>query len=218
MLKFVDTAVAHVFKELYFRETGESLGEEVHRDVPEIEQRAPLDRAARRVLGRTRVGQPGLRRREGLDIARVVIPGRDAVHPAAVLRLEGLSDCGQCSLVPRERQSLRSGSGPDTGETEGHCTRRGAATMGQSAGGGHRSLVVKTYGRWSLLGLLSLPFALLMASRGMNGWQESAARDMADDAVAMARKGYRVVASGEHGIPRLGIAYHRVTYQLAERA
>lgn len=46
VLKLVDTAVAHLFKELYFRETGEWLGEEVHRDVPKIEQRAPLDRAA----------------------------------------------------------------------------------------------------------------------------------------------------------------------------
>lgn len=46
LLKLVDTAVAHLFKELYFRETGEWLGEEVHRDVPKIEQHAPLDRAA----------------------------------------------------------------------------------------------------------------------------------------------------------------------------
>jgi hypothetical protein len=34
-----------------------------------------------------------------------------------------------------------------------------------------------------------------------DGWQQSAARDMEDDAVAMARQGYRVVASGEYGIP-----------------
>ena len=46
LLKLVDTAVAHLFKELYFRETGEWLGEEVHRDVPKIEQLAPLVRAA----------------------------------------------------------------------------------------------------------------------------------------------------------------------------
>ena len=46
MLKLVDTDVAHLFKELTFRETGEWLGEEVHRDLPKIEQRAPLDRAA----------------------------------------------------------------------------------------------------------------------------------------------------------------------------
>jgi hypothetical protein len=36
VLKLVDTAVAHLFKELYFRETGEWLGEEVPRDVPKI--------------------------------------------------------------------------------------------------------------------------------------------------------------------------------------
>lgn len=46
MLKLVDTAVAHLFKELYFRETGEWLGEEVHRDVPKTEQHMPLVRAA----------------------------------------------------------------------------------------------------------------------------------------------------------------------------
>jgi len=90
--------------------------------------------------------------------------------------------------------------------------------MGKLAGGKHRGVVVKTYGRGSLLGLLSLPFAFLMASRGMNGWQASAARDMEDDAVTMARRGYRVVASGEYGFPRLGITYYRVTYQLVERS
>jgi len=81
-----------------------------------------------------------------------------------------------------------------------------------------KPIVVKTYGRGSLLGLLSLPFAFLMASRGMNGWQDSAARDMEDDAVAMARQGYRVVASGEYGIPRLGITHFKVTYQLVDQA
>ena len=65
-----------------------------------------------------------------------------------------------------------------------------------------KPIVVKTYRRGGLLGLLSLPFAFLMASRGMNGWQEFAARDMEDDAVAMARQGYRVVACGEYGIHR----------------
>lgn len=45
LLKLVDTAVAHLFKELYFRETGEWLGEEVHREAPKVEQRAPLDGA-----------------------------------------------------------------------------------------------------------------------------------------------------------------------------
>jgi len=90
--------------------------------------------------------------------------------------------------------------------------------MSKLAGGNRRGVVVKTYGRGSLFGLLSLPFAFLMASRGMSGWQESAAREMEDDAVAMARRGYRVVASGEYGLPRLGVIYYRVTYQLVERA
>ena len=80
-----------------------------------------------------------------------------------------------------------------------------------------KPIIAKTYDRGSLLGILSLPFAFLMASRGMNGWRESAARDMADDAVAMARQGFRVVASGEYGIPRLGITYFKVTYQLVDQ-
>jgi predicted dienelactone hydrolase len=95
---------------------------------------------------------------------------------------------------------------------------REALPMGQLARGKHRSVVVRTYGRGSLLGLLSLPLAFLMASRGMNGWQRSAARDMEDDAVAMARQGYRVVAAGEYGIPLLGITYYKVTYQLVDQA
>lgn len=46
LLKLVDTARAHLFKELYFRETGEWLGEEVHRDAPKTEARAAFERAA----------------------------------------------------------------------------------------------------------------------------------------------------------------------------
>jgi hypothetical protein len=90
--------------------------------------------------------------------------------------------------------------------------------MGRFGRGKPSDVVVKTYGRGSLLGFLSIPFAFLMASRGMHGWQESAARDMEDDAVAMARQGYRVVKSGEYGIPLLGITYYKVTYQLVDQA
>jgi hypothetical protein len=46
LLKVVDTARAHLFKELYFRETGEWLGEEVHQDTPKTETRATHERAA----------------------------------------------------------------------------------------------------------------------------------------------------------------------------
>ncbi len=37
---------------------------------------------------------------------------------------------------------------------------------------------------------------------------------MEDDAIAVSRQGYRVVASGEYGIPVLGITHFKVTYQL----
>lgn len=74
-------------------------------------------------------------------------------------------------------------------------------------------VITKTYGRGSLLGLLSLAFAFVMASRGMRGWQESAARAMEDDAVEMAKRGYRIASSGEHGWPVFGITYYKVTYE-----
>ena len=61
----------------------------------------------------------------------------------------------------------------------------------ESGTGAPARTVVKTYGRGSLLGFLSLPFAFLMARQGMRGWQEAAIRDMEDDAVPWSRKGYR---------------------------
>ncbi len=47
---------------------------------------------------------------------------------------------------------------------------------------------------------------------------EPAARGMEDDSVAMARQGYRVKASEEHGIPLLGITCFKVTHELVNRA
>jgi hypothetical protein len=76
-----------------------------------------------------------------------------------------------------------------------------------------RPTIVKTYGRGSFLGLLSPLIAFLMARQGMHGWKQSAIRDMEDDAVAMARQGYRVASSDEVGIPLLGIVAYRVTYE-----
>jgi hypothetical protein len=73
--------------------------------------------------------------------------------------------------------------------------------------------VVKTYGAGSFLGLLSPLLAFFMARRGMNGWQQSAIREMEDDAVAMSRNGYRVVSSDEIAMPLLGIIAYRVTYE-----
>jgi hypothetical protein len=76
-----------------------------------------------------------------------------------------------------------------------------------------RRVITKTYGRGSLLGVLSLPFAFFMASRGMRGWQASAVAAMEDDAVEMARQGYRIRSSREYGWPIFGITYYKVTYE-----
>jgi H+/Cl- antiporter ClcA len=83
--------------------------------------------------------------------------------------------------------------------------------------GTRRPTVVKNYGHGSLLGLLGLMFAWVMARRGMRGWQEAAAREMEDDAVAMSRRGYSVIDSQELGWPQFGIVYYRVTYELTNR-
>jgi hypothetical protein len=80
-----------------------------------------------------------------------------------------------------------------------------------------KRIVVKTYGRGSLLGLLGPLFAFLMASQGMNGWQQSAIRDMERDAIKMARQGYRIVSSEERAIALFGIVYYKVTYGLVDR-
>jgi hypothetical protein len=76
-----------------------------------------------------------------------------------------------------------------------------------------RPVIVKQYGRGSLLGYLSLPLALLMAAAGMRGWQQSALRAMEDDAVEMAKEGYRVAATDEYGWPAFGITWYKVTYE-----
>jgi hypothetical protein len=81
-----------------------------------------------------------------------------------------------------------------------------------------RRVVVKSYGRGSLLGVLSLPLSLLMASRGMRGWQETAIRDMEVDAVAMASRGYRIVSTEERGMPVFGITYYTVRYEREDSA
>jgi hypothetical protein len=73
--------------------------------------------------------------------------------------------------------------------------------------------VTKRYGMGSLLAVISLPVSWLMASRGMNGWQERAERDMEQGATSMARQGYRVVSSEQHSVPAFGIYYWTVTYE-----
>lgn len=77
--------------------------------------------------------------------------------------------------------------------------------------------LVKHYGRGSLLAVLSLPVAWLMASRGASGWQEKAQRDMEKDADEMIRKGYRVVSTEERQVPAFGMYWLDVTFESVDR-
>ena len=76
--------------------------------------------------------------------------------------------------------------------------------------------VVKTYGRGNLLGLLSPLLAMFMVSAGLHGSRDAAAREMEDDAVAMARRGYRIASSRERTLQRFGISWYEVTYELVD--
>ena len=78
--------------------------------------------------------------------------------------------------------------------------------------------VVRTYGRGSVLGFLSPLLAYFMAARGMNGWEQSAERNMERDALAMAQRGYRVVSADQYRMPLFGIAYFKVRYELRDPA
>ncbi len=76
--------------------------------------------------------------------------------------------------------------------------------------------MVKHYGRGSLLGVLSLPVAAMMASRGATGWQEKAQREMEKDAAEMIRQGYRIVSTVEKQVPAFGMYWLDVTYELID--
>ncbi len=79
--------------------------------------------------------------------------------------------------------------------------------------------VVKTYGRDSLIALVN-PFLALMARTV--GFQlrlkseDQVALEMERDAIAMLRKGYRVVSSQQFEIAPFGAIWHKVTYELAD--
>jgi hypothetical protein len=76
--------------------------------------------------------------------------------------------------------------------------------------------MVKHYGRGSLFGVLSLPVAWVMASRGATGWQERAQRDMEQDAAEMTRQGYRIVSTEEKQVPAFGMYWLNVTFELID--
>ena len=66
----------------------------------------------------------------------------------------------------------------------------------------------------SLLAVLSLPIAFVMAALGMNGWQRSALLAMEKDAIDLRARGYRIAQTDEGAIPRLGVVFYIVTYEL----
>jgi hypothetical protein len=74
--------------------------------------------------------------------------------------------------------------------------------------------MVRRYGMGSMLAVLSLPIAWLMAALGMNGWQQSALRAMEKDTIALRALGYRIATTDEGAIPALGVVYYVVTYEL----
>jgi hypothetical protein len=82
-----------------------------------------------------------------------------------------------------------------------------------------RRVVVRTYGRDSLVGLLNPLLTLMVRYFGMQlrfRSEEQVALEMERDAVAMIRRGYRVASSEQFEMQPLGIVWHRVTYELAE--
>jgi hypothetical protein len=74
--------------------------------------------------------------------------------------------------------------------------------------------VERTYGRGSFLAFLSPLLAWAMASRGMHGWEGSAAGDMQQDALKMRARGYRIASADEYTLPLFGVAWFKVVYEL----
>ena len=89
----------------------------------------------------------------------------------------------------------------------------------QRFGVGHpRRVVVRTYGRDSLVGLLNPLLTLMVRAFGMQlrfRSEDQVRLEMERDAVAMIRKGYRVASSEQFEMQPFGIIWHRVTYELA---
>ena len=76
--------------------------------------------------------------------------------------------------------------------------------------------MTKTYGRGSLLAFLSPLLADVAASRGLNGWERSAALAMEKDALAMQERGYRIALAEEDTLLIFGVAWLRVVYEPGE--
>lgn len=80
-------------------------------------------------------------------------------------------------------------------------------------------IVVRQYGRDSILFAAVNPLmtAILVGMFGLKGPlrnDERLALAMEKDAVAMAKRGYRIAATHDYESPFFGIVYHKVTYEL----
>ena len=80
-----------------------------------------------------------------------------------------------------------------------------------------KRVVVKTYGAWTFLGLLSpLLTALFIARVRPQGRLTYDDPAMLRDAELMAQLGYEVVGYQRYELPLFGIDYRTVTYQLMD--
>ncbi len=81
-------------------------------------------------------------------------------------------------------------------------------------------IVVKEYGRDSFLGLINpIMTFFILGGRNPNArsaYQLRLEEKMESDAIAMSRRGYRVVSSREYERRALGITYYKVTYELTQ--
>ena len=80
-----------------------------------------------------------------------------------------------------------------------------------------KQIIVREYGRASFLGLLSPLLALVTV--GILGSDRRAAaieRAMEKDAALMFARGYRIASSREYSLPRFGVGYLKVTYELVD--
>jgi len=91
-------------------------------------------------------------------------------------------------------------------------------------GRGHpRRIVVREYGRDSILfaavnPLMTFVMVGILGMRDPLRVQDRVALAMEKDAMKMAKKSYRIVSSQEYEAPKLGVVYHKVTYELVDPA
>jgi hypothetical protein len=95
--------------------------------------------------------------------------------------------------------------------------------MGLFAMAKPKRIVVKEYGRDLILFAAMNPLMSLLMVRvlGRTGrspqYEARVALAMEQDAVKMAKLGYRIVSTREYEVPRFGIGYQQVTYELVDR-